>query len=173
MPRIQNMHHDGIDMNAGRNPATSAGEVDTLNSLLRGEIAAVETYDQAIEKLHDSDEYLDAQSLRRIREEHADHVAKLQTRIRAHGGEPSDGAGAWGVFANAVQGAAKLLGPQTALAALKQGEEHGINDYEQALQGDDLSTENKHLIRSDLLPRCQQHLSELDQIRQQIELAEQ
>lgn len=162
------MHHDSMSAGvSGRGTATSS-EVDTLNSLLRGEIAAVETYDQAIEKLTDSDKDYDTQPLRRIRQEHADHVAKLQTRIRSYGGEPSDGAGAWGVFANAVQGAAKLMGPQTALAALKQGEEHGIGDYQKALESDDVSTENKHLIRTELLPRCEQHLSALDRISQQV-----
>ena len=49
------------------------------------------------------------------------------------GGQPGLEAGAWGVFANAVQTAANLFGTNSALEALQTGEKSGKKDYENAL----------------------------------------
>ena len=51
-----------------------------------------------------------------------------------------------------------------ALKALKEGEEHGIKDYESALHGPDLPAECKSLIQSSLLPRCRSHVPVLDRL---------
>ena len=147
----------------------SKKDVDTLNHLLRGEIAAVETYDQAIKKFSDPADRSVANALTRIRDEHARTVSTLKSRVTAAGGSPSEGAGAWGVFANAVQGAAKVLGPETALAALKQGELHGIDDYEKAIKDDDVSSETRSLFSSQLLPPCREHVRQLDGMMSQVE----
>jgi uncharacterized protein (TIGR02284 family) len=135
--------------------------VDALNALLRGEISAVETYDQAISKFEGD---ATAASLGRIRDEHVTAVNTLREHVRMCGGEPSEGSGPWGVFANAVTGAAKVVGPGTVLAALKQGEEHGINEYEAALKGDAIQAECREAIRGQLLPKCRQHVAEVDRL---------
>lgn len=142
----------------------SAADVDALNMLLRGEISAVDTYDQAIGKFNDPTYRTMANVLTRVRDEHSNSVQTLRGRVTALGGKPSDGAGVWGAFTKLVEGAAKLLGPQTSLAALKQGEQQGIGDYEKAVKNEDVSTECKYLIRNELLPRCQEHISTLDQL---------
>jgi uncharacterized protein (TIGR02284 family) len=133
----------------------------TLNSLLRGEISAVETYDQAISKFEGD---ATAAALGRIRDEHVSAVTTLREHVRMNGGEPSEGSGAWGTFATAVTGAAKVVGPGTVLAALRQGEEHGINEYESALKGKDLQAPCCDVIRTQLLPKCRQHVAELDRL---------
>lgn len=132
---------------------------DTLSSLLRGELAAVETYQQALDKLDDSK---GAAELRRIHAEHRDAASILRSHISQHGGQPVQSSGAWGAFAQAVEGTAQLLGNDAALQALKQGEEQGIRDYEGALQDDDLPADCKLLIQSKLLPPTREHVPLLD-----------
>lgn len=144
--------------------ATTTQTVDQLNHLLRGEMSAVETYEQSLPKF---EEYpAAAQELRRIRDDHRETSQVLRDHITKFGGTPSDGSGTWwGGFAQAVTGTAKLLGPDTTLAALKRGEAHGVKDYQKTLEKDDLPAECQELIRTRLLPRCQEHLANLDSIR--------
>jgi hypothetical protein len=61
-----------------------------------------------------------------------------------------------------VQGAAKLFGAKAAIKALKEGEEHGIHDYEDALEDERVPAEVKELISTTLLPRTRAHLPVLD-----------
>jgi uncharacterized protein (TIGR02284 family) len=161
--------HDISRGTAERTVPSAAGDVDALNVLLRGEISAVETYTQGINKFSDPADRTASNVLTRLRDEHTRSVETLRSRIVSHGGTPSDGSGVWGAFTTAVEGAAKLIGPQTALAALKQGEQIGLDDYESALKKEDVSTEFKFLIRNELMPRCQEHIKTLDQLIQQLE----
>ncbi|WP_193212903.1 DUF2383 domain-containing protein [Luteolibacter marinus] len=135
--------------------------IDVCNSLLRGELSAVETYNQAIEKHAGTPE---ATELARVRDEHARSVAKLRANVSEMGGIPSTDSGAWGIFAKAVQGTANLFGEDSALAALKQGEEHGRKEYHEALADDEVMTECKELFRSDLLMRIEEHIATLSRL---------
>ena len=81
------------------------------------------------------------------------------------GGEPSDGSGAWGGFVQAMEGAAMLLGESPALALLERGEQHGIDEYKEALANDDVMEEIKQVIRGQLLPSCAEHLATLARLR--------
>jgi hypothetical protein len=101
--------------------------VATLNSILRGEISAVETYDQAIEKL-EGDASVAAQ-LRQCRTSHEQRVELLRGEIARRGGEPASGSGPWGAFAKLVEGGAKAFGKKAAIAALDEGEDHGLKQY--------------------------------------------
>src|SRR5438552_1713506 len=92
--------------------------VDTMNRLLRGELSATETYQQALAAL--GDEQNGASDLRQL---HADHRAAandLRQHVHQLGGKPDQGSGAWGAFAKAVEGTAKLFGNKSALKALKE-----------------------------------------------------
>jgi demethoxyubiquinone hydroxylase (CLK1/Coq7/Cat5 family) len=134
-------------------------DVDALNMLLRGELSAVETYDQALAKFDDA---AHKTALTKIRDEHSHAVQVLRERVRAFNGEPSTNSGPWGAFASTVTGAAKLVGPQATLSALKQGEQHGISDYEKALNNEGINAECRNTIRTDLHPRCTRHIAQLD-----------
>ncbi len=134
-------------------------DVDALNQLLRGEISAVETYDQAIEKLAGKPA---ASQLRRMRDDHAHAVTTLKNEVAQRGGEPTTTSGSWGTFAGVVTGAAKLLGPETVLSALKKGEEHGIKEYEEALATEGVSESCKTMVRTQFLVNCRKHAAELD-----------
>lgn len=135
--------------------ATSETRTSTANSLLRGEMSAVETYEQSLSRF---DATNGANEVQRILSEHRDSVQRLKALIRDEGGEPSTGSGAWGYWANTVAGVAKLVGPGAALQALYQGEDHGKNDYEAALKDDTVPQEVKDEVRVRLLPRQLEHL---------------
>ncbi|MFC5051935.1 PA2169 family four-helix-bundle protein [Rubritalea spongiae] len=133
--------------------------IGTCNSLLRGELSAVETYEKAIEKFAHDEEVA---TLRRIKDEHQTSVLELRENIRQMGGEPDDDSGAWGSFANTVQGAANLLGDDSAVAALKQGEKHGLKEYEDAIEESSTMPECRSLIETQWLPRVKSHIRALD-----------
>lgn len=135
-------------------------DCEQLNSLLRGELSAIETYEQAIPKFEDS---ATVQALTRIAGDHRTAATMLRDSIRTIGGEPDTSSGMWGSFAKTVTGAAKILGPQTVLVALREGEEHGIAEYDKAITNAELSHECATMIRGDLLMLCQKHLPVLNQ----------
>jgi uncharacterized protein (TIGR02284 family) len=139
--------------------ATTA--TDRLNSLLRGELSATETYQQALDKLGET---RGASELRRIHAEHRQAANTLRQHVHRHGGQPDKSSGAWGGFAKAVEGTAKLLGDDAALKALKEGEEHGIKEYEEALEEHALPADCETLIRSELLPQTREHVPVLDRL---------
>jgi uncharacterized protein (TIGR02284 family) len=136
---------------------------EELNELLRGELSAVDTYDQAIDRFGSEP---GADELKRMRQDHQDAVATLRDLVGQAGGSPATSAGAWGGFAKAIEGGAKLFGNDAAFTALKQGEEHGIKEYEDALKDEDLTASDKATIKDRLLPKVREHVSALDRLRQ-------
>ena len=136
-------------------------EVDTLNALLRGEIAATETYQQAMQRLHAEPGVAE---LTQIHVEHRSAANTLRQHVHHHGGKPDQGSGAWGAWAKLVEGTATVFGKAAALKALKEGEEQGISDYQEALADANLPADCKELIRTQLLPQTQRHLRTLARI---------
>jgi uncharacterized protein (TIGR02284 family) len=139
---------EGNTMETTTRETAFANDVDHLNSFLRGEISAVETYDQAIAKL--ADEPSVKNHLVGARSSHQERVQVLRREIEKRGGKPAEGSGAWGSFAKLVEGGAKIFGAKAAIAALEEGEDHGRDDYQRDLK--DLSPEVRRLVESQLLP---------------------
>ena len=135
--------------------------VDTLQSLVRGEISAIETYRQACDKATDTPFGAD---LRRIMQEHEASAETLRTSVRRFGATPDTSSGVWGAFARSVEGVAKVFGTNAALKALKEGEEHGLKEYEEALDDDALDPVLEATIRDTLLPKQRAHITALDRI---------
>lgn len=135
--------------------------VETLQRLLMGEISAVETYEQVIEKTADRGH---ANRLEAIAREHHDALDLLSGRILALGQTPETSSGSWGVWAKSVTGTSKAFGVRVAMKALKEGEEHGIKEYENALDTDDLDPETREVINKTLLPRQHAHIETLDEL---------
>jgi len=133
--------------------------IRACNKLLRGEISAIETYQQALGKFSGAPE---EPLLSKILDDHQKNADALREHLAEMGGVPDKESGAWGTFAAAVEAMAKLFGDATALEALKQGEEHGINEYEDALNNKDVMDEMKTTIRGTLLPRLQKHIASLE-----------
>jgi uncharacterized protein (TIGR02284 family) len=134
-------------------------DVETLNSFLRGEISAVETYRKAIG--HVSDENIRGQ-LEDCLHDHEQRVGSLRERIEKLGGTPSEGSGLWGTFAKLVQTGADLMGEKAAVQALEEGEDHGLSDYQRDM--DKVHGEARRFVRMELLPaqkRTHERLSRL------------
>jgi bacterioferritin (cytochrome b1) len=139
--------------------------VRELNSLLRGEISAAETYRMAIEKISAGSEAAalgNVGLLTSIQEDHERAAHTLRDRIAELGGEPSDSSGAWGAWAASVQGTMNLFGDSSALKSLKEGEEHGLKDYEAAV--DEMDATSAQLVHNQLIPSQQKHISILNQL---------
>ena len=64
--------------------------VDTLNSLLRGELSATETYQQALTQLQGTQGYDD---LKGIHREHREAANTLRQHVHHYGAKPDQGAG--------------------------------------------------------------------------------
>ena len=136
-------------------------EVEMLNSLLRCQQAAVVTYDEALHKVEDPHVLAD---LHTIREEHAQAETLLRQKVQELGGNPTEASGPWGACAAVITNGENALGLATALAALRQGEEHSINEFEDTLKHDDMNPNCKNLIRSQLLPATRKHVAELNRL---------
>lgn len=139
---------------------TTETAIESLNRLLRGEMSAIETYRLGLEKVGEEP---GAQELQSILRDHRDAADRQWHHIERHEGRPSEGSGAWGGFAKLVQGTANLLGDAAALKALKEGEEHGLKEYEEALRNEDLPPDSIELVR-ELMARQRQHIATLDRL---------
>lgn len=129
---------------------TNESDINQLNSFLRGEISAVETYKQALESV---DHATAVSILRTNLASHQGRVNSLTAEVRGLGGDPADGSGPWGAFAKAVEGGAKLFGESSAVAALEEGEDHGLKDYRE--DASEVSPQVRHLVVNTLLPEQQ------------------
>ena len=138
--------------------------IDQLNHYLRGEISAVETYRMALDKL-------DAGSTARAELEsclqsHQSRVALLQDAIVAAGGTPTQSSGPWGVFAKVVEGGARILGDKAAVAALEEGEDHGLKDYRVNIA--ELDTTARTLVSSRLIPEQQRTHDRMSSLKKRL-----
>ena len=82
--------------------------VDQLNSFLRGELSAVETYRMALETLNATSQSRTDEMANLV--SHEDRVSALREAIMQLDGRPAETSGPWGVFAMAVEGTAKAFG---------------------------------------------------------------
>jgi hypothetical protein len=139
---------------------------DELNKLLRGELSAVETYQMAIDKL-DANSPVRAE-LQACMSSHQSRVMMLRDQVLALRGEPSGSSGPWGAFAKAVQGTAKVFGDKATIAALEEGEDHGLKDYKRELDDTDLDAQARMIVANQLLPQQQQTHARLSALKKRI-----
>lgn len=139
--------------------STSATHI--VNDMLQGELAATETYQQALAQVGAEPA---ADDLRTMHAEHREAANRLRQYVHELGGQPSQSSQTWGAFAKAVEGVAKLLGNRAALAALKAGEERGAANYEQALTNEHLPAKFIDYLRTTLLPQTRAHVKLLDDL---------
>jgi len=139
--------------------------VEQLNSFLRGEIAAVETYRQAIDKVTDASVRLQLEHCRRSHQQRAD---LLKDRILRVGGAPADGSGVWGAFAKLVEGGAMVFGDKAAIDVLEQGEDHGLKDYRSHLDG--LESDERFFVEQELLPGQEQTHSAMSTLKHEAQV---
>jgi hypothetical protein len=136
-----------VESDVGRPGPDAEKIIETLNKFLRGELSAVETYGQAIERLSGSSFLAELGENQRS---HQERVELLQQQILQMGGDPAKSSGLWGSFAKAIEGGAKVFGEKAAAAALEEGEDHGLRLYRNELDDVDLGT--RDLVERVLLP---------------------
>ncbi len=123
-----------------------ATAIETCNALLRGELAAIETYRHAI--THLGSEVPDM--LGTCLHSHDQRATRLAEHIALAGGTPVGGSGLWGAVARLVEAGAALVSPRAVIAALEEGEDQGLTDYRAAL--DRVDADGLKLLRTYLLP---------------------
>lgn len=132
-----------------------------VEDLIRGEMSAVKSYNQILVDLRDQQEKV---KLEKIKADHEMAVVKLKSYATKEVKEDTMSVGAWGTFAQAWTGGAKLMGNKVALKALTQGEKHGINEYKEALKDKNLKPELKELIRTQFIPKQEEHLKTINSL---------
>jgi hypothetical protein len=138
--------------------------IDQLNHYLRGEISAVETYRMALDHL---DEASTARGeLEGCLQSHQGRVTLLQDAIVAAGGTPAEGSGPWGVFAKVVEGGASILGDKLSVAALEEGEDHGLKDYKVDIG--DLDAATRTLVANRLVPEQQRTHDRMSSLKKRL-----
>ena len=138
------------------------GEIETLNRYLRGELAAVETYDQCISRLNDPDVVV---ALSEIRASHQLRAEQLHNHIALLGGAPADSSGVWGAIARFVEGGANLFGTRAAMETLVDGEHFGVREYEDTQE---LRPETLTFVRGHLQPEQEQTHAKVSALLEQM-----
>jgi bacterioferritin (cytochrome b1) len=136
--------------------------IDTLNSLLRDELAAVESYDVA---LHDRSAFSGKTELSRCQRSHEVRADILRDKIVSLGGQPATTSGLTGKWSKLVETGAAAIGDDLAIRVLEQGEDHVLRDYRRSVSNVDPDVreflerlivpeeENTHRAMSDLKQR--------------------
>lgn len=137
-------------------PPESERFVRVLNSLLRSEITAAESYTQAIPRFSS-----DVEVLREIAREHGQAVSDLKAVIRRLGGIPDESSGAFPALpSKPVFGPAQVFGEAVALKALKEVEERGLDEYKDALRR--LDGDDSGWISDKYIPAQMKHISSIE-----------
>lgn len=131
-------------------PGARAGEVRLLNALLRSELAAAATYEQALSRFADRPGF---SVLQGIAHHHQAAAAVLRDQIRNLGGEPE----AAGLYDSAAAGG----GAESTIQALRVEEEGRLAEVERVLEEEQMPEECRFAIRTEVLPRCHEHIDAL------------
>ena len=140
-------------MTAGSRVRSPADGIEGLNSLLRGELAAVNAWQHALRSAG-SRRTVDVPEILRFAAEHQRTVAALQVVVREMGGVPASEA--------ATEGAFSFLVDTASVRELLDGEKSGLTMYEAAdgtLHGD-----ARDLVTLELIPRQRKHVAQLSAI---------
>lgn len=129
--------------------------LDKVEKLLKNELAAAETYHQALEKFEEEGQRNEVSYLEPIYEEHTQAVSELQEKIQQMGGSPTTDSGLWGSWSETVMSDAGMIGKDAMLNALLAGEKSGLDDYEEAMQDTDIPSDVSSLIQTKFV-NCQQ-----------------
>ncbi len=132
---------------------------EKIQSIIKGERAAVETYGQVFEKYGD-DSQID--KLRYFSKDHKEAVIELNNMAQRNNIEIPESSGVWGSWSKLVTGTATLLGKKSALKALKEGEEHGLKEYEELLSSSSVPDNMKMLVNNKFIPMQKKHIKDID-----------
>jgi osmotically-inducible protein OsmY len=160
VPGVSDVHNH-LRVRRGMFGRKESSPVEQLNSFLRGELSALETYRMALDKLDRGSQARG--ELESCMRSHEERISMLRNEITRRGGTPATSSGPWGVFAKTVEGGARILGDKAAIAVLEQGEDHGLSDYRNDI--DRLDPDLQNIVRSRLLPAQEQTHSRMSTLK--------
>jgi hypothetical protein len=135
--------------------------VNRLNTLLRGELAAVAGYQKALRTMKEK-AVADSDQVLRLAADHQRTVTALHGSVRARGGAPVVEAGPWegsSALALTGDGASVMLENKEFVGALLELERRGLAEYEAALTS--LDEDARELVEFELIPRQRKHVAGL------------
>jgi Domain of unknown function (DUF2383) len=133
-----------MQTHTSQHPTTT---IHQLNSFLRGELSAAETYRLALARLQQSEF---RPTLVQCSRSHEERARLLTEAILGRGGEPADSSGAWGSLVRMIERSAVAVSESAAIAALEEGEDHGRDDYLRDI--DNLEPSARQLVEFAILP---------------------
>jgi hypothetical protein len=128
----------------------STETIEQLNTFLRGELAAAETYRLALDRVELSGY---RPTLVQCSRSHEERARVLTEAIVGRGGEPVTSSGAWGTLVRIIEKSAVAISDSAAIAALEAGEDHGRDEYVRDLEN--LAPKARQLIEFAILPEQQ------------------
>ncbi len=149
-------HHDINKV--GETPRAKILNED-IDEILRGEISAVEAYEQVIEQLSEDPELF---RLTEMKVDHENAVNYWKKESRDSGRIPESDSSLWGNVVEAFVGTSKIIGDEAALIALKKGEEHGLSNYRKMLNSEKLKKAEKEKIENMFIPNQKKHIESID-----------
>ncbi len=132
---------------------------EALNRILRGEVSAVEAYEQILDQITDDPERSRIETFLSF---HKDQVRYWTNQIESKGIDPDTESGPWGLVVKTFVGTAKLFGDSPSIMAMKQGEEHGLSEYRNLLENEYVSTRHKEYVKTEVLPKLELHINSFE-----------
>ncbi len=133
--------------------------IEDLNALLKNELAAIETYNQALTKFQNKH---GIEILRRCQQSHLERSNKLRSTIVDLKGTPTADIGLGGKFGKLVMAGAEQMGDPAIVVALQADEGEWTANYEWRLVS--MHGDHRPLVKEELLPQqkeIEEQLSEL------------
>jgi hypothetical protein len=124
-----------------------AQTIEQLNSFLRGELSAVESYNLALQRLAG---FLYRATLEDCANSHERRALMLAREVARRGGSPAQNSGTWGKFVRVLESSSIRAGAKHAVAALEEGEDHGRNDYDRDIEK--LDVDGRSFVAQRLMP---------------------
>ena len=121
--------------------------VEELNALLRDELMAIKTYQQALEG---RSAFSGKSELSRCQLSHERRAELLREQIELLGGTPAGSSGFRGAVAKVIEGSAVAMGEGVAIRALEEWEDKGLKDY--VARSEKLDPPARQVVTSRLLP---------------------
>jgi hypothetical protein len=134
----------------------------SLDEILRGEYAAIETYKECISYLKE-DKFV-SEALTELKDSHNSAVLYWKTHARISDKIPQENSGLWGVMVGGMLSLSKLGGPKACLSLLKEGEEHGLELYKKMLKDENIDRQQKADIKTVFIPNQKKHIQFLDNL---------
>lgn len=134
-------------------------EAEILQKILKGELSAVQAYDQVIRKFAD-EKFRVLELLKSIAQDHDEAAFDIKQLLRDEGVEPESETGTWGMIVQAVVVSAGLFGGTGALLALRRGEEYGLRQYQDALSEGEITSSSDY-VQYRSIPTQQLHIDRL------------